>query len=596
MKRCDGFAFDVDTGAHISEPEVTVRDVGTGALSTIYSDNSSTPLSNPFQGDTNGYWYFYAANGRYDVTISKTGYTTYTLGDQVLADGISTLNGLSGITQTFATGNAGTDFTITSASTTHTFDIPSASATARGLITTGTQTIAGNKTFTGTVAINTLTLTTPLDEAYGGLGVDASTAANGKVPIGTGSGLSLATITGTSNQVVVSNGSGSITLSLPQSIDTSADVTFDSLALDDLTAHGIVVVEPITEKLITTNPLTNGQLLIGSTSNAPVPATLTQGSNITITNGAGSITIASASADPLYGVNLVADSCFQMWHATAALSHWTNTNGTLARSTTTPKIGGMHAQVTAHGSLTSTLLQTLLDTAAYGSDVVAFDGRSVSMGAWVWCDTASKAKLIIQDGAASTLSSYHAGGSAWTWLTCSHVVDNGATKLELGLQLESGTAVARIVGVTCVLGGNVPSAWIPSPCAYGTIVLAPAAQATTNLDNHVFQRPALVKDIQVYAGTAPSSTALVVDVNKDGSTILSSPVSVSASNNAASSQSFTANYDDRCFTGASGSSTTDARISVDIDTLSSADRIKVMIRCLQFLRPLENVLAFDDLA
>lgn len=39
---------------------------------------------------------------------------------------------------------------------------------------------------------------------------------------------------------------------------------------------------------------TNGQLVIGSTGNAPVVASLTAGSNITITPGAGSISIASS--------------------------------------------------------------------------------------------------------------------------------------------------------------------------------------------------------------------------------------------------------------------------------------------------------------
>ena len=38
---------------------------------------------------------------------------------------------------------------------------------------------------------------------------------------------------------------------------------------------------------------TNGQILIGSTGAAPVASTITAGSNITVTNGAGSITIAS---------------------------------------------------------------------------------------------------------------------------------------------------------------------------------------------------------------------------------------------------------------------------------------------------------------
>ena len=63
--------------------------------------------------------------------------------------GITALNGLTAQVQYFATGTSGTDFNISSTTATHTFNIPSASATNRGLITTGSQTIAGNKTFTG---------------------------------------------------------------------------------------------------------------------------------------------------------------------------------------------------------------------------------------------------------------------------------------------------------------------------------------------------------------------------------------------------------------------------------------------------------------
>src|SRR5690348_11545243 len=40
-------------------------------------------------------------------------------------------------------------------------------------------------------------------------------------------------------------------------------------------------------------PLTNGQVVIGSTSNAPQASTLTAGPGITITNGIGSVTIGS---------------------------------------------------------------------------------------------------------------------------------------------------------------------------------------------------------------------------------------------------------------------------------------------------------------
>ena len=67
--------------------------------------------------------------------------------------GITALNGLTAQVQYFATGTSGTDFNISSTTATHTFNIPDASATNRGLITTGTQTIAGLKTITGTSLI-----------------------------------------------------------------------------------------------------------------------------------------------------------------------------------------------------------------------------------------------------------------------------------------------------------------------------------------------------------------------------------------------------------------------------------------------------------
>lgn len=67
--------------------------------------------------------------------------------------GISDLNGLTGATQTFATGTTGTDFGIVSAAGVHTFNMPDAGATQRGVVTTGTQTFAGAKTFNSTINV-----------------------------------------------------------------------------------------------------------------------------------------------------------------------------------------------------------------------------------------------------------------------------------------------------------------------------------------------------------------------------------------------------------------------------------------------------------
>lgn len=71
--------------------------------------------------------------------------------------GITALNGLTPDVQTFATGTSGTDFNIVSSGSTHTFNIPSASDLARGLVSIIAQTFAGVKTFLSAPIFDSLT-------------------------------------------------------------------------------------------------------------------------------------------------------------------------------------------------------------------------------------------------------------------------------------------------------------------------------------------------------------------------------------------------------------------------------------------------------
>ncbi len=110
-----------------------------GATDLSYTGTSGTITLNSSTGtDVN----FIAGTG---MGLSRTG-ADMTI-NSTITQGITSLGLQTGTTQTFATGSTGTDFNISSATNVHTFHIPSASGSNRGLVTTDTQTFAGAKTF-----------------------------------------------------------------------------------------------------------------------------------------------------------------------------------------------------------------------------------------------------------------------------------------------------------------------------------------------------------------------------------------------------------------------------------------------------------------
>lgn len=123
-----------------------------------------------------------------------------------------------------------------------------------------------------------------------------------------GGGTGLATLTahallvgeGTSNVALVGPGATSGIPLIAQG--SGSDPAFGTAVVAgggtgavSFTAHSILLGQG-TSAVTALGAATNGQLPIGSTGADPVLATLTQGSGISITNGAGSITIAATSS------------------------------------------------------------------------------------------------------------------------------------------------------------------------------------------------------------------------------------------------------------------------------------------------------------
>jgi len=170
----------------------TVNSVG-GILSTtiataINSATSSNTVNTLVKRDASGNFAAAAitANALLTNTLKVTGGTP--IAYAVLtsdangnatwgSNGLYSLNNQNASNHTFLTANtASSDFTITSTLGTgilsntafHTFNLPDAGISTRGVITTGTQTFAGSKTFSGTITVGTLKVTagTPTTGGY----------------------------------------------------------------------------------------------------------------------------------------------------------------------------------------------------------------------------------------------------------------------------------------------------------------------------------------------------------------------------------------------------------------------------------------------
>ena len=152
---------------------VELYKVDSGGTATLIASNSANPELIAFGTTTTAYFSSLAVPTttltltdrlalRYYVTHAGRTITLHTENSNLcqiittFTTGLTALNGLTAQVQNLATGTSGTDFNIVSSTSTHTFNLPNASATARGVVSTGTQTFAGAKTFNSSVTASSL--------------------------------------------------------------------------------------------------------------------------------------------------------------------------------------------------------------------------------------------------------------------------------------------------------------------------------------------------------------------------------------------------------------------------------------------------------
>jgi hypothetical protein len=207
------------------------------------------------------------------------------------AGGITSLNGLGAASQSFATGTSGTDFAISSVTSTHTFNLPDASSSARGVISTGTQTIAGAKTFSSALSITASTVAT--NTSTGALVVTG----------GVGIGGSLYTATGSSSSVsgvILQN--GNVSASTYNKLTVSPPTSNATLTIADGSS---LITSGANSLTLTTTATTNATFPTGNitlvATNVASLASLTTASSLnsigTITSGTWAGTVITS----LYG-------------------------------------------------------------------------------------------------------------------------------------------------------------------------------------------------------------------------------------------------------------------------------------------------------
>lgn len=132
------------------------------------------------------------------------------------------------------------------------------------------------------------------------------------------------TIQGTASQITVGTVGDVLTLSTPQNIATTSSPTFAGLTVGNTTGSLIT-----TAGVVSTQALTDGQLLIGSTGVAPVAASITGTTNrVSVTAGAGSITLSGPQ-----DIDSTASPTF------SALTITNNVGANTITSTTTASVG-----------------------------------------------------------------------------------------------------------------------------------------------------------------------------------------------------------------------------------------------------------------
>jgi hypothetical protein len=303
--------------------------------------------------------------------------------------------------------------------------------------------------------------------------------------------------------------------------------------------------------------------------------------------------------------NWVGNDTFLIWSQGDALApdYWTLNNLTIARETSTVKIGPMGVKLTRAGA-DGGLYQDLMNTTSFTNFGSYYKERTFGFGCWVYTSVASIARLKVSDGVTTTTTSYHTGGGGWEWISGTHTVSATATFLRMMLQMLNSSGDAYFCGPTFIESTLAPSGWFPCHTVIGTVVWKSSGDASTGTDigdRFGYHRPFRVEDTHIYAATAPTGADLKIDVNIYDGAAWQSMYTTKPQIDAGDSRSDKAvpdgTYQYRCVGAQVGDVVDDVEINWDIDQVGSGTAgadLMVKIRCLIYVRAQEGMLDLED--
>jgi len=268
-------------GTPVVGASVQVFLTGTVTPASLFSDkNGTTPIANPVTSDTLGTFWFYAADGRYDLSITGTGISTLQINDVLLEDPLDgSAAKFSALTLTSITGplraNGLGEMTIATAGDVDYLVPAQVGNNGKALFTDGTNTywgaVAGGGTVTsvavsgGTTglttsggpitAAGTISLAGTLIAANGGTGYTSYTS--GQVLIGKADGTLAKTTLTAGSGISVTGGDGTITIASTASGGTVTSVAVSG-GTTGLTTSGGPITTSGTVTLAGTLAVANG--------------------------------------------------------------------------------------------------------------------------------------------------------------------------------------------------------------------------------------------------------------------------------------------------------------------------------------------------